>query len=95
MTASLIVNKKTDLLPSFTSPFFTLHMAACHSHHHTSDPAVQYYLCQRLRDATDHLDVQSLLPQSCHLMIMKNGIGQSGDEEGEKWQEWSMITNDT
>lgn len=66
-----VAGKKAGLLRLFESQFFTPHMAVCYLHRYTSDPGVQYYLCQRLRDPRYHSDVEFLLPQLCHLMVMK------------------------
>ena len=64
------VGRKAGLLRLFESQFFTPHMAICYLHRYSSDPGVQYYLCQRLRDSKYHLDVEFLLPQLCHLVVM-------------------------
>ena len=67
-----VAGRKAGLLRLFESQFFTPHMAVCYLHRYTSDPGIQYYLCQRLRDPKYHSDVEFLLPQ-----LMSSG----GDEE--------------
>lgn len=67
-----VAGRKAGLLRLFESQFFTPHMAVCYLHRYTSDPGIQYYLCQRLRDPKYHSDVEFLLPQLCHLVVMRS-----------------------